>query len=202
MEKKFKFVLSQYLEMVKRGGADQGKIAAAILEHVEKYRELKKVLRAPERAAFFYQVIDQIISKSMEQKNERQISCRKGCAFCCYQNVDISYDEACLLIDNVEIDWEAVEKQAANESNRSKRCVFLKEDNTCGIYEVRPISCRKYFVVSPPNDCNMDDPSNSGRVEVMGVNNAEFISSAIMTASDFGSMATMLLKVRRKIGKE
>jgi hypothetical protein len=39
-------------------------------------------------------------------------------------------------------------------------CVFLKENGDCGIYRIRPLSCRTYFVASPPSYCDPDDPES------------------------------------------
>lgn len=32
-------------------------------------------------------------------------------------------------------------------------CVFLKEDNSCAVYDARPTACRGYYVVSDPELC-------------------------------------------------
>lgn len=72
------------------------------------------------------------------------VACRKGCAHCCYQSIEISRLEA-----------EYIEKQTgispADLTNPPRRdplsfsektpCPFLKQ-GTCSIYEFRPIICR------------------------------------------------------------
>jgi uncharacterized protein len=40
-------------------------------------------------------------------------------------------------------------------SKKKIMCPFLKE-NTCSIYEVRPVSCRTYFAYGNPNRCKKD----------------------------------------------
>ncbi len=198
--KKKYFMLSAYVKTARDNGEiNPNELVEALEHYIALFKDMKKQYRAADRAKLLHDIIDIKIAKERAKDNSdttRQITCRKNCAFCCYQNVDVTYDEAALLIDTYPIDWSAVELQAKNESPRSQRCVFLQSDNSCGVYENRPTSCRKYFVVSNPSDCNMDDASNSGLVEVCGINDAEIMASAIMTASDCDSMATMLLKVR------
>ncbi len=196
------YVTSPYLKNARLTGQIDGQQLVQALEHyISIYRKLKKQFKAPDRARIFHRLIDELTLEAAKNypNDFAKIQCRKGCAFCCYQNVDVTFDEATLLIETVQIDWPAVEAQALFETNRSKRCVFLQEDNTCGVYENRPASCRKYLVVSAPSKCDLNNPENSGDVEVLGLRDPEVIASAAMNVSDSGPMATMLLKARKFI---
>jgi Fe-S-cluster containining protein len=48
---------------------------------------------------------------------------------------------------------------------RGVPCPFL-EDESCSIYEHRPMSCREYFVVSPACHCSDPRPDNIQRVDL------------------------------------
>jgi Fe-S-cluster containining protein len=39
-------------------------------------------------------------------------------------------------------------------------CVFLRDDNTCSVYDVRPISCRGYYVRTDPALCHKNDKTD------------------------------------------
>jgi Fe-S-cluster containining protein len=38
-----------------------------------------------------------------------------------------------------------------------RRCVFLSADQTCSIYSVRPLMCRRHFVQSDPSICRSEE---------------------------------------------
>ena len=82
--------------------------------------------------------------------------CEAGCAFCCthFGNVDTITLEGLIIHEWIE----ALDKQdqidirkkiAKNMKKREKRsitrCPFLKKDNTCRIYTIRPFSCRQLY---------------------------------------------------------
>ncbi len=45
-------------------------------------------------------------------------------------------------------------------------CPFLEEES-CSIYEERPITCREYLVTSPAENCSQPTPENIRRVKVL-----------------------------------
>lgn len=117
----------------------------------------------------FYEVFDETLA---DQKT--LTSCRKGCFFCCRQNVAIYKAEASLiaeycqehdisiprdyLLQQLKHGWKEIAKAEVGW------CVFLKEGE-CSIYPVRPLSCRKYHVVSPPALCDtVKYPADQGNV--------------------------------------
>lgn len=181
---------------------------------VEQFVEELKLLRAvaqqmrrlpaPERAVAYHQVIDGYIAQTMEKPDpELTPTCRRGCFHCCYQNVDVIWDEAALLLEKYadQIDWERVQEQIdaveVSKMPYAKRaCVFLK-DGQCSVYEDRPNSCRKYFVISDPDKCNAEKYPG-GDVGSLYSHKAEIFASALMTLQDCGSMAQMLAKVLEK----
>ncbi len=102
------------------------------------------------------------IDKVMSQA--KNISCTKGCTHCCHLgNVDIIPQEGELILDwieekNIKIDEKALEIQMNNKvkdlSIQQRRCILLNKKNECSIYDIRPMTCRKLIVSSPPENCN------------------------------------------------
>ena len=89
--------------------------------------------------------------------------CEAGCAFCCthFGNVDTITLEGLIIHEWIE----ALDKQdqidirkkiAKNMKKREKRsitrCPFLKKDNTCRIYTIRPFSCRQLYSLRKGTD--------------------------------------------------
>ena len=137
--------------------------------------------------------IDELIEESRSRRPEfKSIVCQKGCAHCCHNTVVATEDEVDLLIyrmeqDKITIDLDLLKRQAEFEGNDSEwfhqpksenRCVFLDESNSCRVYEHRPASCRKYFVITEPSQC--DDRVGSQKVGVVADMQAELAYSAMM----------------------
>lgn len=92
------------------------------------------------------------------------VACGKGCSFCCYQPVGINLAEArtiALHLSTLPADIQTdslkrlkkmnnvpVEKYAPSGLNKRFPCPFLHEDSSCRIYDVRPLSCRRYSSLS------------------------------------------------------
>lgn len=123
-----------------------GAIFSLLHRDTEKFKEIKPGI---ETAKFIHQVIDKAIA---DEKAVEKISCRDGCAYCCYMDVGCTQMEVDYALDyiqknNIPIDW---------KSNLNKKaCPFLK-DNRCSIYKARPSTCRLYHVISDPEECNID----------------------------------------------
>ena len=68
-------------------------------------------------------------------------------------------------------------------------CVFLREDNTCSVYDARPISCRGYYVRTDPALCfSMDKPE----VELYSFHAIQFLRLRLMEQSG-GNLTLMYL---------
>lgn len=111
-----------------------------------------------------YALIDGVIQSI---GHSHPVSCKKGCAFCCKMNVDVSPMEVTLIREytkrhQIPVDLDYLKAQAAIPKEQIvfapalSACVFLEKDNTCGIYPVRPLACRKYIVTNPPERCNAE----------------------------------------------
>ncbi len=74
-----------------------------------------------------------------------------NCANCCkttspiFRNVDIERISKSLGIKTVNFVSKYLKIDEDNDYVlKSSPCAFLSEDNTCSIYEVRPLACREY----------------------------------------------------------
>jgi len=151
----------------------------------------------------FYEAFDEVQAEQV-----KDVSCKKGCYLCCRQNVSIFPDEATVIADycseqgipipkgylkeQLKYDWKEVAKTEAGW------CVFLT-NGLCGIYPVRPLTCRKYHVVSAPELCDtVKYPADQGfNVSVPIFTIPEIEASAycgvLSKKGKAGRMAEMLL---------
>lgn len=177
-----------------------------ILNLINGYKDQLAQLRRRNRVGTIkevYKAIDGFFNKAPVE-NKKEIKCKEGCTACCFIDVDISGDEAAIIVNycnenGIEIDREYLTKQAAvgrKTYSPLSRCVFLK-DNLCTIYAVRPIACRKHWVKTDPSLC---DFSNNIINKVGGYFdlNAEILASAVLNAEDTGTFEKMLLDELKK----
>jgi Fe-S-cluster containining protein len=128
-------------------------LGKALKKEIQKWKNPKEELKN------FYESMN----KDIEKGNLYNLSsCKKGCSFCCNINVDVSKPEAELLKEHIKPeDIPILRKQAVNPKEFSKldykdrKCIFLK-NGECQVYDIRPISCRRYFVSSDPEKCNSE----------------------------------------------
>ncbi|HUZ73420.1 MAG TPA: YkgJ family cysteine cluster protein [Stellaceae bacterium] len=87
-----------------------------------------------------------------------EIQCRSGCAFCCYQNVDLTIPEAILVALRLTQENDPRRGAILEAADRFKdlddeariatgRPCPLLVDRRCSVYEARPMACRS--LVSP-----------------------------------------------------
>lgn len=143
--------------------------------------------------------MDAAIKAANEGSQKQNLTCTKGCSFCCYINVDISPTEARVLINYVTP--EVKEKLIAQQGYGLKKydllpyqkraCAFLK-DNKCSIYAERPMACRKHQVVSSKELCNTEQEDQ--RVVLASMLMPEIIY-AVHLKSESDSMANQILKL-------
>lgn len=162
---------------------------------------------APERVAVtVHEVVDEHMQHMLATSaHGPEVKCRKGCASCCHQIVDVFSHEAALLLmiaehDGIEIDEARLMRQAKKDARswrdlapEDQRCIFLSDSRECRVYEHRPGACRKYAVMTDPDLCDMVKHPG-GKVGIVFSVEAEIVNSAAMTAYGVGNMAAMLLK--------
>jgi hypothetical protein len=136
---------------------------------------------------------------SAPEENKKEIKCKTGCTACCFIDVDITGDEASVIINyckenGIEIDREYLTKQAAvgrKSYSALSRCVFLK-DNLCSIYPVRPIACRKHWVKTDPALCDFSKNIINQVGGFFNVN-TEILASAMLNVNDVQPFEKALL---------
>lgn len=129
-----------------------------------------------------YELLDEmyeVIEPAMEAISA-QSSCRKGCAACCYQAIpctplEVSRIKKFMSTSEKKEEWmtriQELKKHYPKANGNAKftelagpyfferrPCPFLDlEDFTCGIYPVRPQTCRSHMVVSDPDLCHAQE---------------------------------------------
>jgi Fe-S-cluster containining protein len=93
------------------------------------------------------------------------VTCTKGCHWCCHQLVFVTLPEAQLIHDSLDLNIDIARILAnqatfsqhdwANRPHRERKCVFLV-DRECSIYDIRPLACRNYLVTSNVKYCHYD----------------------------------------------
>ena len=93
---------------------------------------------------------------------KKSAACKIGCSDCCIHvgNVDIITLEGIVIQKMVsafgkrekkEIRKRLFENRAQRERGGLARCAFLKKDNSCLIYDIRPFSCRRIYSIETCN---------------------------------------------------
>lgn len=115
---------------------------------------LSPILDTPEE---IYKLVDTV---------EQKVTCKKGCSYCCYVNVEIFDFEADRLWKLYKHNKESILRSQAECSMMEHiklpkdraACVFLENDS-CSIYNDRPYACRALVVNSPAKNCDTyNDP--------------------------------------------
>ncbi len=120
-----------------------------------------------------YEAVDGLLEAFLERAGSdgKPAECKKGCAFCCHQPVFAVTHEMLFLKDFISQNSPRNKQDAFIERSREKSlltlnksieeqqkikfaCPFL-ENNTCSVYEVRPMACRIYLS-SSLKSCEMD----------------------------------------------
>jgi Fe-S-cluster containining protein len=97
------------------------------------------------------------------QAEAPKLGCREGCAYCCYQSVEVTIPEAILVAVHLadpedprreallaRIDAQA-SKSKPERRHRGRPCPLLV-DSRCSVYEDRPLMCRSVFAADSA-DC-------------------------------------------------
>lgn len=179
--------------------------------------------RGEARISHLHKNIDEAVEKDLEDQTDRPpVSCKKGCAHCCHLFVMCTHEEADLIYKvakkrNIPLSRKRLEYQARFKNpgdyftrfGKRTKCVFLNDKNECMIYEHRPISCRKYLALSPPEKCLPDESGGTQSVTSPVCLSVEALASAHMNVDivdglakedDNFSMAARLLERMKKDG--
>ena len=123
-----------------------------ILKLIDGYTHQLRTLRTINQLAAtkeVYKAIDSFFTAAPEE-NKKEIQCKAGCTACCFIEIDVSGDEAAVIINycrenGIEIDREYLTKQAAvgrKTYSDLSRCVFLKSSmSSWRFFTVQTVSC-------------------------------------------------------------
>jgi len=152
-------------------------------------------------------LVDEINTEVFSNQKD-QPKCKKGCAHCCYIQVGTTSREVDLIIDymkkeGIHMDDEKMlrlEEQSVIKNDRDymlslhRKCVFLKDNNDCGIYPVRPFACRNYYVFSDPEDCNTFTNNHGKKTLVHFDLNTISVCLTLMDISKSDTLPRLLLE--------
>lgn len=208
--KAMKYISENMKKMLDGVGAEMSKYLLQGMNFYEKeYKKYKETVPREAVAHNFNLYIDKEIESAKKEEHNieiaKKIRCKAKCNHCCKIHVGITDDEAYLMLryakeKELKINIPKLQRQADktvnswnDQSKGDQICVFLGMDGLCKVYEHRPIACRKYLVLEDPKHCN--PITNKGRkVQVFNAYRAETIASALMNATEYGSLPKMLLK--------
>ena len=107
-----------------------------------------------------YDVINETVEKIVTEYRA-EVRCHKGCADCCHAMFDISLIEACYLAEQLQKapqvrehclpqartaqeQFQQLRHTDTDPATARIRCPLLAEDDSCQVYQARPINCRTY----------------------------------------------------------
>jgi Fe-S-cluster containining protein len=119
------------------------------------------------------------IYESFEQdasEYKKDAICKIGCTFCCTDvgNVDTTTLEGVIIHERVKkfperlkgtVTKKITQNRLEKEEKKIAPCPFLKEDDTCLIYDIRPFSCRQLYSIS---ECKGQGPTVHRQARELG----------------------------------
>lgn len=136
----------------------EASVAARTTAALVKPRKIAKILSVVQEAGSQADQLQSQLLDRAEQAGSGVPACRAGCAFCCVIRVATTPVEAIRIADwlvenrtideltALKLELEAYNVAVEAEYFETRRpCPFLTDASFCGIYEVRPVSCRSYF---------------------------------------------------------
>ena len=187
------------------------KIEEALTGYVMQLEQFKDAHQDRRRKELHVLADEFVRAEILTDGKPEHITCTKGCAHCCKQIVIVTQPEGARLFQlanerGIPLDASRLARQAIQDDNGwltlqgdDRNCPFLGTDNTCQVYDDRPLSCRKYFVVSDPELCDIEKHPMDLVCVCYSVD-AEVLTTAAFTALGSSSMAQALLaEIRREI---
>lgn len=118
-------------------------------------RELKRWALDGARKALKVKKLHQLADKVAEHAllETAKPECEKGCSKCCHYRVDITQTEAEILAEFTGRQMQIPERPS-EMFEKPTPCPFLVDD-ACSVYPARPLQCRSYFTLVPPEGSNL-----------------------------------------------
>jgi hypothetical protein len=117
--------------------------------------------------------VDNLISKS-----DKRVACHKGCSICCHQIIPLSMIESIGIKFYIqEILTESDRSLLINDFSKHKSICLFNVDNCCLVYQMRPISCRRYIITS--QCCQFEEDPTTTRPNDVLEPSREYLYQAI-----------------------
>lgn len=148
----------------------------------------------------FYTRLDDAISRQPAVPSQT-IACKSGCSYCCHYHVYVYAPEALAIAEHLASSPaafrdSAVAKLRANAEQVASlglerhmvtniACAFLRDDQSCGIYAVRPSACRRHHSMDVTVcKTTFDDPTatdlSSQSALILGASDGMVLASAVV----------------------
>jgi Fe-S-cluster containining protein len=104
------------------------------------------------------------LQKDVIAQNKVELSCQRGCAYCCHLRVEIRPHDAFVLahhiqtkfntdqraraIARIEANLQRIAALTAEQHIRAGIPCALLDEGVCSVYDGRPVTCRKYYSLS------------------------------------------------------
>lgn len=190
--------------------AEQSFLIYAHRHYESEFKRLQRMEQPHLLAHSIHCTIDEYVVEHLtEHPRGKDVTCRRGCSYCCHTNVTITKPEAVLLHkfaaeQGIELDYDRLTRQAQTHDDptawrkqpvEDRACTFLAGDGACRVYGHRPDACRKHMSLEDPAKCDVNNHPG-GRVLYFVAMKAEIVASAALTVFEAGNMPEMLLKHR------
>lgn len=174
---------------------------------------LRKMKDPIARARYIHSEVDSYLDSLFKNNPmvKPNLSCKKGCTYCCHTQVSVTSDEASLLAKiveskQVEIDRTRLYQQAQAGANynywmqipyEQRKCVFIGKDGGCSIYEDRPSVCRTNYALSPAEDCDTSDGTTK-QMRLLKTEIADVVVATAYTESEENGTLPFMLDKKLK----
>ena len=162
--------------------------------HINDPRKISKLLKKTKNVTISNKIVEYMyedintLSKHIKSTTEENITCEKGCAYCCYTKVELSAPEAFYIYSHLKSTLNKEQLNAIFESIKQISevtsiiptqeeharlklpCIFLHE-GMCSIYDQRPFICREYHSVNMQS-CEQfysNGEKNTGAVQLVKI---------------------------------
>lgn len=116
-----------------------------------------------------YQELDQHMDQELQKCKD--IACHKGCDACCKKasSIPLVTTEATVILAYIKekartAQGQKILQQMKSYTGMDDQCPFLV-DSECGIYAVRPLACRTFYIHGEP--CTEDEVEDGSRIADM-----------------------------------
>lgn len=169
------------------------KNADKIVQRMEHFAEaLYEMSHEKDGIEIMQWVIEQVDKVITQPEFERFTSCKRGCNFCCHDNIILSEFEADYLKHILRGKFRPnkrrlkIQKKAKDFMKlpwAMRGCSLLNKNGECTIYENRPLVCKLHNSTGDPIQCKVDLTGKSGEHGQLYSLDAEALQMALLMVS-------------------